>query len=189
MSLFDFRKSYNTTSESCNTRRCFRGDLCSRNGLRVVFPVDLHISNLQPLRGFINHKASTVYRKFWSYSLLIFYLFAATGVEVRAHYCGAELHSITLYGDAEKGCCGDAEAAAGCCHDEIVKSDLSEDQHLAKVLKQAAPDVSWLISLPAVFSGVSPLPSAPETRSVPLRHSPPRSPGVAIYLANQVFRI
>jgi hypothetical protein len=130
-----------------------------------------------------------VYRKICSYSLLIFYLLAATGVEIRAHYCGTDLHSITLYGDVEKGCCGDDEAAAGCCHDKIVRSDLSDDQHVTKVLKQAAPDVAFVFSPPAVFPIFHLLPPSPESLLTPVWYSPPRSPGVAIYLVNQVFRI
>jgi hypothetical protein len=147
--------------------------------------------NLHREIAFNQYSISTVYRKTWSYCLLLLYFLAATGLEVRAHYCGNELRSISIAGDVEKGCCGDREKAAGCCHDKVVKVDCPDDQHKVKTAPHApAVEFSLAIVPPALdFSEPRQYQLAFSPRLKPLRRGPLRSPSRPIFLLNQVFRI
>jgi hypothetical protein len=130
-----------------------------------------------------------MHRRALTYCLLAFYLFAATGLEVRAHYCGEELESITFFGDPEKNCCGDAEAAMGCCHDEVVKADLSDDQRPAPTYLPAPAESSFsLAPYPPVFNLRIP-PFIHDDRLPAGSHGPPRNPATPIYLMDRVLRL
>ena len=132
-----------------------------------------------------------MHRKTWSYCLLLLYLLAATGLEVRAHYCGDALQSISMAGDPEKDCCGDREMTSRCCYDKVVKVECADDQYTVKTaLRAPAVEFSLALVPPAVvFSDFRPYRPAFSQRLKPLSRGPLRSSSRPIFLLNQVFRI
>jgi len=59
-------------------------------------------------------------RKIAHISLILFLMFAVTGVTVQTHYCGGDARYSTIALDADRSsCCGDTMPPCASCMDEI----------------------------------------------------------------------
>ena len=126
-----------------------------------------------------------------SISLLLLYLVPVFGVQATGHYCGQRLESVSLSGSDEKGCCADSQQMpAGCCHDQVVKMQVSDDQQATASFDLPVFSFVWA-ELPsaAPITLLRTLPAEPKRLFSPVCHAPPRSAATPIYLANRMFRI
>jgi hypothetical protein len=124
--------------------------------------------------------------------LALVYISTSTGAMLHMHFCMGKLADWGLGQNKSKTCggCGmekSEEKDNGCCKDEhkFFKNDTDQKTvesgfQLIQLLSMALP-VSFIDILSNDFSSV--------TEENPIRHAPPRSSGVAVYIRNCVFLI
>lgn len=75
-------------------------------------------------------------KKFLLFTVLIIYTTIASGVNLKFHYCGGKIKSVSFAGmhDDEKGCCGKKMKSKKCCHDKSTSIKLKETHNYTPVL-------------------------------------------------------
>mgnify|MGYP006902042051 CR=1 FL=1 len=89
-------------------------------------------------------------KKFISILLLFLYLLASIGFTVKAHYCGNDLASVSLF-KRSSCCCEDNRNSQkdDCCKDEIKSFKIGDDQNINEPVKTLIPhaDISEVMTL------------------------------------------
>lgn len=132
-------------------------------------------------------------RKFLFSILAILYLVASTGATMHMHYCMGRLADTGFFeqegghcslcgmektGDEDNGCCNDKE--------ETVKISIDQKFSTATIFHFEQP----FSDLEPVFTGFQPRwLTITGDKEPPVSNAPPRSPEVAHYLMNCLFRI
>lgn len=89
-------------------------------------------------------------KRFLIIPLLFLYLVAVSGVRMQVHYCGKQVVSWSLYGDAP-GCDGRSEKkkAHKCCSDKEIQSRVHADHQVA-VVKFLPDNILYLAPDPII---------------------------------------
>ena len=124
--------------------------------------------------------------------LAFLYICTSTGTMVHMHYCMGKLADWGLGHDKSKTCgkCGmekSDEKDNGCCKDEhkFIKNDAV--QKTAEAGLQMLQVVA--VALPVSFIEIPSKDFPSVTDENPIRHAPPRSSSVAVFIRNCIFLI
>jgi hypothetical protein len=128
-------------------------------------------------------------KKIFSIILMLLYIIPAVGVNVKFHYCGGELSSVSHRLLETKSClCNPNKMKKGCCEDKQQSFKLDDNQQKANVITPnlyiplyIASTTTAIYPVPAIFKSVE--------RTDYVIYNPPEYYKRDIYLQNCVFRI
>lgn len=85
-------------------------------------------------------------RKIIHIALALLFLVSTMGVTISMHYCGDNLISMSVIGEAES-CCGDD---CGCCDNETIHLEV-EDDYVSPLIVQSNASVELDVLFPVLF--------------------------------------
>ncbi len=115
----------------------------------------------------------------------LFYIFASAGINMKLHFCGGSLQSISFNGNAhDKGCC-EKKSTKDCCKTQQVSFKISSTQE--QLTKVNIPSVTS--SQPLFTTTTIQTLRAPRFVYCCLQSKPPLNTSAAIHLLHGVLLI
>lgn len=120
--------------------------------------------------------------------ILVTYMASAIGFSFSLHYCGGHFKSVCFTKDTEKDCCGKSEHKTNCCHDKVITAKVKDDHSSSVFSFSPKIFIADAVIGPRFVANVISTHSAHDRLSF-TDSSPPKVPGIPVFLKNRVLRI